>query len=101
LNDRALRARAAAARELIRNREVSPEVGLSYAVWPTVELEEASAGDPRRFTSEDHARALQLVAAGVSWSQAAREIGCNKATVGDWVRRATIASDVQVSAGAP
>jgi hypothetical protein len=81
-----LRTRAAAARELIRNKELSPEVALSYVVWPTVELEQASASPRRQFTAADRERALELVAAGFSWAYTASAIGCSKGAVGDWVR---------------
>jgi transposase-like protein len=38
-------------------------------------------------------RALDLVDAGASWAQAAREVGVHKSTVGDWVRRAAVAGN--------
>jgi len=31
-------------------------------------------------------RALELVAGGASWAQAAREVGVSKGAVGDWIR---------------
>jgi transposase-like protein len=36
--------------------------------------------------SELKQRALELVAGGASWSQAAREVGVHKQTVGAWVK---------------
>jgi hypothetical protein len=92
--DRALYTRGAAARELILNRELDPAVALSYVVWPSRKLAEASASITRRVYGEDvRRRALELVDAGYSWSAAGREVGVHKATVGDWVRRAAVAGN--------
>jgi hypothetical protein len=41
---------------------------------------------PRKWTDAERAQAVELVANGASWAQAAECLGCSKASVGEWVR---------------
>ena len=62
-----------------------PETALFLTVWPPPQL----ADLPDRVVEhppELRQRALELVADGVSWAEAAREVGVSKATVGGWVK---------------
>lgn len=95
---RAVLTRASAALDVVREGSLDGELALSYVIWPTPELEEASEvpRDRRTVNRDQRERALELVAGGLSWARAAAEVGVCKATVGDWVRRARIGAGVQV-----
>lgn len=94
--DAALLRRAAAARELIRAGELTPETGLFLVVFPSPDLERASRTPRSRaaFDAGTRARAVQLVESGLSWAQAAEQVGASKQTVGGWVRAASDVSTV-------
>jgi hypothetical protein len=83
-----LETRAAAARELVRAGELSPSTALFLTCFPTEEVEQASTAPHARqhFTKQQRAHALELVAAGWSWSIAAEATGCSKGLIGDWLR---------------
>ena len=89
----ALRVREAAAIDLVKQGLLDSDLALAHVVWPTQDVLIASAsvaaeGDRRRGHSErTRLQALDLVDAGWSWAQAAREVGVAKQTVGGWVRK--------------
>jgi hypothetical protein len=100
-----LQVRAAAALKLIASRELAPEIALSLVVWPPARLEEASAYRPRqkasntdrsprqRYSEDVRRRALELVDSGMSWGQAARELGVPKTTIGVWIKKRRVAGN--------
>jgi hypothetical protein len=80
-----------AVRELIVSQRVHPLVGLSYVLWPTPEImaacERVAAEGGRRYAPEVRERALALVDAGLSHSEAGHEVGLPRSTVTAWVRK--------------
>jgi hypothetical protein len=82
-------------------RDLPPEERLdllALVVCPTPALAHAPArpNDGRRFGAEARARALALIAGGMSWRRAACEVGASKATVAAWVREAREAANRDV-----
>ena len=51
----------------------------------------ADQGGPKARTEEQRLRALELVDAGWSWAQAAREVGVPKTTVQTWIKKRSVA----------
>jgi len=89
-DDTAIQARAEAARQLIATGEFSPEVALSYVVWPTASL----ADIPGRMEHDAsiRQRALELVDAGLSQAQAGAAVGVPRTTIQTWVRQRRVAA---------
>jgi hypothetical protein len=88
----ALRVRASAAIDLVKQGLLDSDLALAHVVWPTPDVQVASdtvaAEGGRRCTpSEAQVRALELVDSGWSWAEAAREVGVAKGTVGGWIRK--------------
>jgi Homeodomain-like domain len=83
---------AGAARELVVSGELEPAEALWLVINPTDDLIEAAStftrehGQPGPRPPEVRQRALELVAGGASWAEAARAVGVSKAAVGGWVR---------------
>jgi hypothetical protein len=48
---------------------------------------------PKQHSEEVQQRALELVDAGYSWGQAAREVGIPKGTIGSWVKQRRVAAN--------
>ena len=90
-DDTPLQVRAAAARALIAAGELEPAAALSWVVWPSAAVADASAS--RDGNAGRRERALALVESGVSWADAAGSVGVTKASVGDWLRKARSATD--------
>jgi hypothetical protein len=89
--DRGRHKRAAAAIRLVAAGEIAPETALFLTVWPPDDVEQASAPRPRtRFSDEQRAHVLELVANGVSWAKTAESIGASKGLVGGWVRAGSL-----------
>jgi hypothetical protein len=91
--DKALAARASAAHDVLAEGGADGELVLSYVVWPTVKLEEATATAraSKRVTPEQVERIFELHAAGMSWAAIAEEVlgsRRRKATVGTILRQA-------------
>jgi hypothetical protein len=78
---RGLHTRARAARELIRARELDPDIALSFVVWPSPRLAALSLEGRRVYSEETRLRALGFVDGGMSWAVAGRELGVPKPTV--------------------
>jgi hypothetical protein len=95
----AIQIRAAAAHELMAAGSVDGEVALLYVIFPTEEVEAASntvaasVRGRRIYKGKHRRRALALVDAGHSWTQAAREVGVSKATVGKWIRQQRLGAE--------
>jgi hypothetical protein len=70
----ALSRRVEAAIGLVRAREVDPPLALSYVVWPSSRLAEASAQGARP-QAQRLADALELVAEGTGQAKAAEQLG--------------------------
>jgi hypothetical protein len=91
--DRALRARQAAAHEILSGDDrIDGPLLLSLVVWPTADLEQAAAAAPlsRKVTPEQVARIVQLSEAGLSWAAIAEQVFGSrrrKSTVGMVLRR--------------
>ena len=89
----ALQVRAAAAHQLVEAGLIDFELALAFVIFPSEEVESASAvvaaaGERRHgYSDAQKRRALDLVDAGYSWAQAGREVGVPKPTIGTWVRR--------------
>ena len=72
---------------------IDPAIALSYVLWPTETVEDASEavaakGVVRgRHCERTRLRPLELVDAGYSWADAGREVDVPKTTVGTWVRK--------------
>jgi hypothetical protein len=95
----ALQVRVAAAHELVDKGLLDGMLALSYVIFPSEAVEAASAlvaaegGVGRRCSDATRLRALELVDAGMSWAQAAREVGVAKTTVGTWIRKRKLAPE--------
>lgn len=91
--DRALRARQAAAHEILSGDDrIDGPLLLSFVVWPTPELQQAAAAAPpsKQVTSEQVKRIFELAEAGLSWAAIAeRVLGTRrrKSTVGTVLRK--------------
>ncbi len=99
----ALLVRAQAARELVGKGLLDGELALAYVIFPTEAVEAASAAvaveDERpRSSASAQVRALELVDAGWSWSEAGREVGVPKSTVGAWIRKRRVAAGLRTNA---
>ena len=94
-DDAPLQARAAAARALIAAGELEPAAALSYVIWPSTALADASTR--RGGNGERRERALTLVDAGVSWADAAACVGVTKASIGDWLRKSRTVSSPETT----
>jgi hypothetical protein len=70
----ALSRRIDAAIGLVRAREIDPPLALSYVVWPSPRLAEASAQGARP-QPQRLAAALELVAEGTGQAKAAEQLG--------------------------
>jgi hypothetical protein len=74
--DRALRARQAAAHEILSGDDrIDGPLLLSLVVWPTSDLEQAAAAAPsKRLTPEQVGRIFVLAEAGLSWAAIAQQV---------------------------
>jgi len=75
--DRALRARQAAAHEVLSsNDRIDGPLLLSLVVWPTPDLEQAAAAAPpsKQLTPEHVRRIFGLAQAGLSWAAIAEQV---------------------------
>ena len=91
--DKALAARASAAHDVLAGEGVDGVLLLSYIIWPTLEIEEATATarPSKRVTPEQVERIFELHATGLSWAAIAKEVlgsRRRKATVGTILRQA-------------
>jgi Homeodomain-like domain len=92
----ALRVREAAALDLVKQGLLDSDLALAHVVWPTDKLlvaseECADQSGPKARTEEQRLRELELVDAGWSWAQAAREVGVPKTTVQTWIKKRSVA----------
>jgi hypothetical protein len=91
--DRALRARQAAAHEILSGDDrIDGPLLLSLVVWPTRDLEQAAAEAPfsKRVTPQQVERILELAEGGLSWAAIAEQVlgsRRRKSTVGVVLRR--------------
>jgi hypothetical protein len=75
--NRALRARQAAAHEILSGDDrIDGPLLLSLVVWPTLDLEQAAEEAPfsKRVTLEQAARIFELADAGLSWAATAEQV---------------------------
>jgi hypothetical protein len=75
--DRALRARQAAAHEILSGEDrIDGPLLLSLVVWPTADLEQAAAEAPlsKNVTPEQVERIIELAEAGLPWTTIAEQV---------------------------
>jgi hypothetical protein len=84
--DRALRARQAAAHEILSGEDrIDGPLLLSLVVWPTADLEQAAAAAPlSNMTPEQVERIIELAEAGLPWTTIAEQV------LGSRRRRSTV-----------
>jgi hypothetical protein len=84
--DRALRARQAAAHEILSGEDrIDGPLLLSLVVWPTADLEQAAAAAPlSNMTPEQVERIIELAEAGLHWTTIAEQV------LGSRRRRSTV-----------